>query len=85
MQTLTFQIHITVHPDDDGYYASVSGLKGCLSPGDTVEQALSNVCDAATAYLRSSIRHNDPIPLGFSGPPLPVSNLTFLRTISLSD
>lgn len=35
----------------EGYVASVPGLPGCYSQGDTMEETLENIKDAITLYL----------------------------------
>jgi len=37
--------------DDGGYTVSVSALRGCLSEGDTKEEALKNIREAIELYL----------------------------------
>jgi predicted RNase H-like HicB family nuclease len=37
--------------DEGGYTASVPSLPGCISEGDTREQALSNIKEAIDLYL----------------------------------
>lgn len=60
---VTFRIDIIVEPDDDGYYAYCPALEGLHVGGDTLDEAAQNAVDAAIAYLRSLIKHRDPIPL----------------------
>ena len=59
-----FRVEIVVEPDDNGFHAYCPALKGLHTCGDTEEEALSNASDAAEAYLRSLIKHGDPIPVG---------------------
>ena len=59
-----FRLEIVVEPDDNGFRAYCPALKGLHTCGDTEEEALSNASDAAEAYLRSLIKHGDPIPVG---------------------
>ena len=59
-----FRIEVVVEPDDGGFHAYCPALKGLHTCGDTEEDALSNARDAAVAYLQSSIKHGDPIPVG---------------------
>lgn len=61
---ITFGILLVVEPDDDRYHAFCPALKGLHADGNTVEEARKNAQDAVIAYLRSLIKHNDPIPLG---------------------
>ena len=59
-----FRIEVVVEPDEDGFHAYCPALKGLHTCGGTKEEALENAKDAATAYLQSSIKHGDPIPIG---------------------
>jgi len=49
-------LHYTVileREEDGGYHAFVPALKGCHSQGDTLEEAISNIQEAAEVYLES--------------------------------
>lgn len=59
-----FRVEVVVEPDSIGFHAYCPALKGLHTCGDTEEQALQNAKDAAIAYLRASIKHGDPIPIG---------------------
>lgn len=59
-----FKIEIFVESDESGFHAYCPALKGLHTCGDTEEEALNNAADAAIAYLRSLIKHGDPIPVG---------------------
>jgi len=61
---IEFKIRIVIEPDEDVFHAYCPALKGLHTCGDTEEQAIDNVKDAAIAYLRSLIKHGDPIPVG---------------------
>lgn len=62
--TLEFCIEVVVEPDEGGFHAFCPALEGLHVDGVTEEEALSNVRDAAIAYLHSLIKHGDPIPVG---------------------
>ena len=51
MKTLKFTA--IIEGDKDGYYAYCPELKGCQTQGDTVEQALANLREAAELYLET--------------------------------
>jgi predicted RNase H-like HicB family nuclease len=59
-----FRIEVVIEPDEGGFHAFVPALKGLHTSGETQEEALQNAKDAAEAYLRSLIKHGDPIPVG---------------------
>ena len=62
--SIGFLVKITIEPDNDGYHAYCSNLKGLHTSGATKEEALSNAKDAVEAYLKSLVKHGDPIPIG---------------------
>jgi len=41
--------------EDDGYTVYVPSLPGCISEGDTVEDALTNIQEAVELYLEPDI------------------------------
>jgi predicted RNase H-like HicB family nuclease len=47
---------------DGGYVATVPALPGCVSQGDTREEALQNIRDAADLYVEDCIAAGDPVP-----------------------
>ena len=59
-----FRIEVVVEPDEIGFHAYCPALKGLHTGGDTEEEAVQNVRDAAMSYLQSLIKHGDPIPVG---------------------
>ena len=54
--TNVYRVRIEV--DEDGYYvAECLDLHGCISQGDTEEEALDNITDAIRGYLISMAKH----------------------------
>jgi predicted RNase H-like HicB family nuclease len=49
---------------DGGYTVVVPFLPGCISEGDTFEDAKSNITEAITAYLESLAKDGEDIPEG---------------------
>ena len=50
-------------PDEDGGYAvEVPSLPGCISQGDTVEEALENIKEAIELYIEVLEEDGQPIP-----------------------
>lgn len=47
------QLNAIIEKDEHGYFASVPELKGCFSQGDSFEEALRNIQEAAELYLES--------------------------------
>lgn len=47
---------------DGGYVVSVPALPGCVSQGDSREEALRNIEEAIELYLEDVIAAGEPIP-----------------------
>lgn len=45
-----------------GFVAEVPSLPGCISQGDTRQEALENIREAIAGYLESLEEHQEPIP-----------------------
>ena len=48
--------------NDGGYVATVPALPGCVSQGDTREEALKNIEEAMELYLEDVKAAGEPIP-----------------------
>ncbi len=58
-----YRYRVILEPDEDGGYAVwVPALPGCVSQGDTREEALQNIQEAIQCYLESCRKHGEPIP-----------------------
>lgn len=64
LRSIKFRVRFVVEPDEDRFHAYCPELKGLHVDGATEQEALMHARDAATAYLRSLLKHDDPIPLG---------------------
>jgi predicted RNase H-like HicB family nuclease len=60
-QNMKYRVLIEQH-EDGVYVAEVPSLPGCISQGQTREEAVENVREAIAAYLESLEAHGDPIP-----------------------
>lgn len=58
---MRFTVVLEQEPDE-GYVASVPALPGCVSQGDTREEALRNIREAIEPYLEDCRESGDPIP-----------------------
>ena len=47
---------------DGGYTVTVPGLPGCITEGDTVEEAMSNAQEAIQGYLEALEKEGLPLP-----------------------
>jgi predicted RNase H-like HicB family nuclease len=54
---------ILIEQDEDGVFVvEVPALPGCISQGDTRQEAIENAREAIAAYLESLAAHDEPIP-----------------------
>lgn len=55
--------HVILMPDETGgYTVEVPSLPGCISEGETIDEAVANIRDAIALYIESLIAHNEPVP-----------------------
>lgn len=59
---LPYKAEIIKDTDESGYVAYIPELKGCITTGMTIEEALENLKDAKEAWLSSAIENEDNIP-----------------------
>lgn len=55
---------VVLVPDigDGGFVAYVPVIPGCVTQGDTAEEAIAMAQDAATAFLASMAEHDEGVP-----------------------
>ena len=63
IEVLKFRVRITVDKDTPGYHAYASSIKGLHMGGDTEKEARENAKEAAALYLKSLLKHGDPLPI----------------------
>ncbi|MBM3943326.1 MAG: type II toxin-antitoxin system HicB family antitoxin [SAR202 cluster bacterium] len=62
MTTLQFSVVLASNDPDPGYTATVPALPGCVSCGDSLEEALENIKDAIALYIRDCRAHGESVP-----------------------
>jgi len=62
---LTYNVELKPQ-EEGGYTVTVPVLPGCISEGDTMEQALENIKDAVEGYIEVLAEYGEKIPLEFS-------------------
>jgi len=60
----THRYTIILHPDTDegGYTVTVPSLPGCITQGDTLEEAIAMAKDAIKLHLEVLAADGEPIP-----------------------
>jgi predicted RNase H-like HicB family nuclease len=59
---LTRQVILIPDEDGIGYTVEVPSLPGCISEGDTLEEALENIHDAISEYIADMIANGEEVP-----------------------
>ena len=59
---LPYRIELIPDADEGGFVVTFPDLPGCLSSGETVEEACRNAEDAKHEWLTAAIEENLPIP-----------------------
>lgn len=57
------EVTICIEKDGDRFYAYSPTLPGFHVDGETEEELISVAKDGILAYLRSLIKHNEPLPI----------------------
>ena len=56
-----FRIMLRKEPEG-GYTAFVPSLPGCVTYGDTIDEAIEMTREDVELYIESLIEHNEPVP-----------------------
>ena len=57
------KFRVIIEQDEDGIFvAECPTLPGCISQGETREEAAANIRDAIQGYLQSLQKHAEPAP-----------------------
>ena len=57
-----YTIILDPDPEDGGFTVTVPALPGCITEGDTREEALANAREAILLYIESLLADGEPIP-----------------------
>lgn len=61
MRNKSYRILLNPEPEG-GYTVTVPSLPGCITFGETIDEAISMAEEAIELYIESLIAHNEPIP-----------------------
>jgi predicted RNase H-like HicB family nuclease len=57
------RLKVVIHPaEEGGYWAEVPALRGCVSQGETLDEVVANIRDAAEGWLEAAAEQNPPEP-----------------------
>jgi antitoxin HicB len=61
---LNLSYPITLYPEPDGgYTVMLTNLPGCISQGDTLDEAVANIQEAKVSWMETAWENGDEIPL----------------------
>jgi predicted RNase H-like HicB family nuclease len=61
MERLTYMVLLNSEPEG-GYTVTVPTLPGCVTYGETIDEAISMAKEAIELYIESLVAHNEPVP-----------------------
>lgn len=61
MGALNYRIRLNKEPEG-GYTVTVPALPGCVTYGETLEQAIEMAKEAIQLYIESLVKHGEEIP-----------------------
>jgi len=64
---LRYTVVLDPDPDEGGYTVTVPALPGCVTQGDTLDEAIANAREAIAAHVGGYVKDGDPIPVEASG------------------
>ena len=59
---MSYTIILHPEPEEGGYSVTVPALPGCLTQGETIEEAIAMARDAIRLYIESLIADGEPVP-----------------------
>jgi predicted RNase H-like HicB family nuclease len=68
MRVLSYTVVFEPQPQG-GFTVHVPALPGCVTEGDTIEEARRMAADAIQAYCESLLKDGDPLPHDIAEPP----------------
>jgi predicted RNase H-like HicB family nuclease len=64
---LRYTVILDPDPDDGGYTVTVPALPGCITEGDSYDEAIANAREAIAGYVEDAVQHGEPVPTDDAG------------------
>lgn len=61
MKQLTYRVLLNREPEG-GYTVNVPALPGCITYGETIDEAITMAREAIELYVESLVAHGEPVP-----------------------
>lgn len=62
-EILNRKYFVHVVREEEGFSASIKEFPGCVAQGDTLQETLDNIDDAAESWVEAALEQNFPIPM----------------------
>ncbi len=62
MKEYKYTIILDPDPEEEGYTVTVPALPGCVTQGETIEEAIAMAKDAIRLYIETLIADGEPVP-----------------------
>jgi antitoxin HicB len=75
MSQFSYTIILEPDPDEGGYTVTVPTLPGCVTQGETLEEAIAMAKDAIRLYIETLLAEGEPIPQEHEHPQAIIVNI----------
>ena len=75
MSEYTYTIILEPDPDEGGYTVTVPALPGCVTQGETIEEAIVMAKDAIRLFIETLMAEGQPVPLEHEHPQAIIINV----------
>lgn len=62
MKKRLYTIILHPEPEEGGYSVEVPALPGCVTQGETLEEAIARAHEAIAGWIEDAIAHGEPVP-----------------------
>lgn len=62
MSEYQYTIILDPDPEEGGYTVTVPALSGCVTQGETIEEAIAMAKDAIRLYIETLVADGEPVP-----------------------
>ena len=76
MSEYTYTIILEPDPEEGGYTVTVPALPGCVTQGETIEEAIVMAKDAIRLFIETLMAEGQPVPLEHEHPQAIIINVT---------
>ena len=75
MSEYTYTIILEPDPEEGGYTVTVPVLPGCVTQGETIEEAIVMAKDAIRLFIETLMAEGQPVPLELEHPQAIIINV----------